>query len=282
MKKSITLRSLPSQMSTQEKILIAKKCGYQGIEINLEPDQDYNLESGVSELKELLKFAKSNHMEISGVYSREQWYYPISSNNIEICKTGINIVKRLLESAEVLECDTVLVLPGVVDNSLFNKEPEITPYLDAYNNSLNALSSLEKEANSRSVVMALENVWGKFLYSPLEFSNFIDELNSEYIKVYFDVGNVVRIGYPEDWIRILNSKIHAIHVKDFKTSVDNINGFVGLLQGDVDWVAVKKAISDISYKRWITSEVLPAYQFHSEALVEETSKAISRIFDLGK
>jgi hexulose-6-phosphate isomerase len=79
---------------------------------------------------------------------------------------------------------------------------------------------------------------------------------------------------------ILNNKIHAIHVKDFKKSIDNVHGFVGLLQGDVDWLAVKSALSKISYKRWITSEVLPFYQFYSEALVEETSNSISRIFNL--
>jgi hexulose-6-phosphate isomerase len=238
------------------------------------------LESNHSEFKKLLKNVKSNELQVSGVYSRDQWFYPISSNNLQTRKYGKNIIRKLLHAAEVLESETVLVLPGVVDNSLFKQEPEVIPYLDAYKNSLESLKELEEEARSRSVVMALENVWGKFLYSPIEFLNFVDQINSDFVKVYFDVGNVVRIGYPEDWINILNNKIHAIHVKDFKKSIDNVHGFVGLLQGDVDWLAVKSALSKISYKRWITSEVLPFYQFYSEALVEETSNSISRIFNL--
>ena len=36
------------------------------------------------------------------------------------------------------------------------------------------------------------------------------------MRAYFDVGNVVITGYPQDWIRTLGKRIVKLHIKDFK------------------------------------------------------------------
>jgi len=215
------------------------------------------------------------------VYSRTQWCYPISSLESEVRVAGRKIISTIISAAEILECDTALVIPGVVDNSIFAREPEIIPYLDAYKNSVESIQILIDEVLSKSNVhIALENVWGKFLYSPMEFASFVDGFGTEKIGVYFDVGNSLRNGFPEDWIRILDHRIRAVHIKDFKLSIDTINGFCGILQGDVNWDQVSLSLQEIGYKRWITGEVLPAYKFLPEILIEETSRAMSAVFQI--
>ena len=281
MLKSITLRSFAESMPVAERLALARKYGFEGIEINLEPNTEITLETSAQELQKLLALVKSFDLKVSGVYSRTQWYFPISSIKSEVRAAGRKIISTIISAAEILECDTVLVIPGVVDNSIFATEPEIIPYLDAYKNSVESIQILISEVLDKSDVhMALENVWGKFLYSPMEFASFVDSFANEKIGAYFDVGNSLRNGFPEDWIRILGHRIRAIHVKDYRRSVDTINGFCGILQGDVNWDQVSLGLQEIGYKRWITGEVLPAYKHSPEILIEETSRAISAVFQI--
>jgi L-ribulose-5-phosphate 3-epimerase len=90
------------------------------------------------------------------------------------------------------------------------------------------------------VTIGVENVWNRFLLSPLEFRSFLDQIGSPWVKAYFDCANVLVHGFPEQWMRILGERIAAIHVKDFELSVGSIQGFTGLLQGDVAWPAVRQ------------------------------------------
>jgi len=124
------------------------------------------------------------------------------------------------------------------------------------------------------VALCIENVWNKFLLSPLEMRDFIDSFNSEMVGAYFDVGNVLLTGYPEHWIRILESRIKRVHVKDFRRSVGTVDGFVDLLEGDVDFQAVKEALSDIGYDGYVTAEMLP----FEPGRPEETAQAMKEIF----
>src|SRR5690606_30036891 len=106
---------------------------------------------------------------------------------------------------------------------------------------------------------------------PLEMARYIDELDSEYIGAYFDVGNVLQFGFPEQWINILGKRIFKVHVKDFSTSVGNITGFVPLLAGDVDWKAVKSALEEIGYEDTLTAELSP-YALCPSTLADDTSR----------
>jgi hexulose-6-phosphate isomerase len=128
----------------------------------------------------------------------------------------------------------------------------------------------------RDVYIGIENVWNKFLLSPLEMRNFIDEVGSGYVGSYFDVGNVLQYSYPEYWIEILGKRIKKVHIKDFDTSIGNINGFKPLLQGDVNWRKVVKALMDVEYDSFITAELSP-YKTCPEQLVYDTSRHMDEI-----
>ena len=77
-------------------------------------------------------------------------------------------------------------------------------------------------ARELKVIIAVEEVWNKFLLSPIEFARYVDEFESPWVKAYFDVGNVVFYGYPQDWIRTLGARIAKVHLKDFQ--LDRPNG----------------------------------------------------------
>lgn len=279
MRKSITLRAFPADMPTLERVDLARRAGYDAVEINLEPTEEFPLETDPAVLVDLRREIERRGMAVSAVYCRDQWRRPITSLDLGTRDAGATILRRLVGAATALGADIVLVVPGAVDNRIFVQPPEIVPYRVAYDNALGVLREVLRDtAEPAGVRLAIENVWNKFLLSPLEFASFVDALGSPMAGAYFDVGNVLRTGFPQDWIGILGERIVAVQVKDFRLDVDTLAGFVGLLQGDVDWPAVRQALADIGYDGWITSEVLPAYRHSPERLIHETAAAIDAIF----
>jgi len=132
-------------------------------------------------------------------------------------------------------------------------------------------------AEKYGVVLGIENVWNKFLLSPIEMRDLIDKVNSSFVGSYFDVGNVLYCGYPEHWINILGKRITKVHFKDYKREPGGLNCFVDLLSGDVDYIAVMDAFRNIGYDGWVTAEMLPPYKQFPEAILYNTSKSMDYI-----
>ena len=140
-----------------------------------------------------------------------------------------------------------------------------------------AVKKLAPIAEEYGVQIGLENVWNKFLLSPLEMRSFIDAVGSRWVGAYFDTGNVVYSGYPEQWIKILNKRIFKVHFKDYRRNPGGLNAFVDLLAGDVDWKAVRAAFEAIGYEGWAAGEMIPQYAQGSDQLIYNTSASMERI-----
>jgi len=277
-RKAITLRMFPPEMNALSRVELARDAGYEGVEINLEPGQEYTLESSESEFARLRSEIEARGMCVSAVYDREQWHHPMTSQNRATRERCQAIIEGLARAASTLGADVVLVAPGGVDNSILAPKPEIVPYEIAYRNAQAVLRELACTVGERyRVHLAVENCPDKFLLSPLEFARFLDEIESPWVGAYFDVGNVIRVGFPEDWIPILGQRIKRVHFKDFRFS---LNSDVPLLAGDVNWPAVRKALDIIQYDSWVTAEVLPPYRYHGERLIYETSASIDAVLGL--
>jgi hexulose-6-phosphate isomerase len=101
-----------------------------------------------------------------------------------------------------------------------------------------------------------EDVWNKFLLSPLEMRTFVDQFRNPWVGVHFDTGNIVQYGYPEDWILTLGQRIKRIHFKDYKlASRGEPPHFADLLEGDVNWKAVMAALVKVGYNGFISPEI---------------------------
>jgi hexulose-6-phosphate isomerase len=156
----------------------------------------------------------------------------------------MDCMKVSLQNAKDFGATAVLLVPAVVS-------PDIM-YRDAYARSQKQIRELIPQAQELGVIIAVENVWNKFLLSPLEFARYVDEFESPFVRAYFDVGNVVLFGFPQDWIRTLGPRIAKIHLKDFKSDTKQ---FVPLREGSVNWPEVRKALAEIGYDGWLTTEL---------------------------
>ena len=251
----------------------ASKMGFEGIELGIASQGVLTHNTSQAECEEIVREAEKHGLEISGVASGESWTTSPTANDEDVRLKIIDFTQKALQITHWLGSDAYLFVPGAVE-VFFLPDAEVIPYDVCYQRASEAISQLVPVAEKLGVAIAVENVWNKFLLSPLEMREFIDNFNTSQVGVYFDVGNVLLTGYPDQWIRILGPRIKRVHIKDFKLSVGNADGFVDLLDGDVDFEAVKQALSEINYDGYVTAEMIP----FTPGRPEKTADAMKKIF----
>ncbi|OAB43934.1 sugar phosphate isomerase/epimerase family protein [Paenibacillus antarcticus] len=276
MKKGINIWSFKGDSSIADCITLAKEAGFDGIELSLNATGELSLNCGDKEVSEIKARLEDATLEIAGLATGLYWDYPMTSGNKEIQSKAIDVCKKQLELAAALDVDTILVIPGAVGVD-FIPNAEVTDYERAYERALESIAELVPYAKSAGVSIGLENVWNKFLLTPLEMRSFIDEINSPYVGSYFDVGNALQNGYPEHWIRILGHRIKKVHFKDYRRQAGGLHGFVDLLAGDVDYPVVMESLRAIGYDNYVTAEMIPPYNHYSEQIIYNTSGAMDAI-----
>ncbi len=239
-KKAVEFDMLPGTIGVLERFQLARDCGFEQIECPTTPDP--------AQAEEMLAASQKSGVRIHSVMNQEHWRSPLSSANPAVVEKSMEGMRTSLRNAKLWGSDTVLLVPAVVN-------PE-TSYAEAWERSQRQIRKLIPLAAEMRVVIGIEEVWNKFLLSPMEFARYIDEFESPWVRAYFDIGNVAISGYPQDWIRTLGPRIVKLHVKDFRFK-NRLAEFVGLREGDIDWRAVYGALAAIGYRGTATVE-LPA------------------------
>jgi len=279
MKKGISIWSFPAGMSIEESIRLAAAAGFDGIELALNEDGPMGLNSTEEEVKGYVKVAKDAGIEITSLATGLYWSYSLTSGNAETREKAKSIVLKQLDIAAILGVDTILVVPGAVGVD-FIPGCEIVDYDVAYDRAIAALKELAPYAEAKKVGIGVENVWNKFLLSPLEMRSFIDSIGSPYVGAFLDAGNVIYSGYPEQWVKILGKRIRRVHVKDYRRDVGSAAGFVDLLSGDVNFPAVMDELKKMGYTGYIIAEMIPPvpfYKYYPEQLIFNTSNSMDKI-----
>ena len=276
MKKGISIWSFPAG-TLAESFALAADAGFEGVEVALDEGAgEITLESTEKKLLEIKRQATQSGIELYSVASGLYWSYFLNDADETVRTKAQDIVKKQLETAAILGCDSILVIPGCV-NAEFAALGKVMDYETCYNRSLESIMKVKKYAEEYKVNIGLENVWNKFLLSPLEMRDFIDKVGSEYVGSYFDVGNTLANGFPEHWINTLGKRIKKVHFKDYRVEAGGLHGFVDLLAGDVNYPAVIEALDKIGYDGWVTAEMIPNYKYHTETIIYNTSNAMDRI-----
>lgn len=275
MKKGISIWSFP-EGTLAESFSLAKKAGFDGVEVALDEQGELSLSSNEKDLLRIKNEAADNGIELYSIASGLYWQYWLNDDDAAVRQKAKDIVKKQLDCASALGCESILVIPGTV-NADFAAPGKVVDYETTYARSLEAICELSGYAESCKVEIGLENVWNKFLTSPLEMRDFIDKVASPYVGSYFDVGNVLFNGYPEHWIKALGSRIKKVHFKDYRIAAGGLHGFVDLLAGDVNYPAVMDALRAIGYDGWVSAEMIPNYTHYTETIIYNTSNAMDRI-----
>jgi hexulose-6-phosphate isomerase len=237
--KSVLISMLPKELSYADRFALARDIGFEAIEMQTITKAE--------EAEEIRDASKKAGLRIHSVMNMDHWRLPLSSSDPAVVAGSVKGMETSLKNAQLWGADAVLLVPAVVNAT--------TSYKDAYTRSQAVIRErLLPMARDLKVVIAVEEVWNKFLLSPLEFARYVDEFESPYIKAYFDVGNIVFYAFPQDWIRALGPRIVKIHLKDFKLDRRSFN-FTNLGEGDIDWPEVRRALNDIKYNGFVTTEL---------------------------
>jgi len=240
-KKAVLLSMLPKELPFEARFQLAWDVGFEGIEIGTITD---------AEEAEALKAASGKTgLVIHSVMNAEHWRSPLSSADPAVVAKSVAGMETSLRNAKLWGAGVVLLVPAVV-----NAE---TGYQDAWTRSQTVIRErILPLATELGVVIGIEEVWNKFLLSPLELNQYVDEFQSPWVRAYVDVGNMVFYGYPQDWIRTVGKRIARVHLKDFQ--LDRSGGrfyWKNLGEGDIDWPEVRKALADVGYESWATVEI---------------------------
>lgn len=213
-------------LTVLDKFRLLQELGFDGVEIRTRDRVD---------VQEALAARDQSGLPIHGV---------INSDSPEI--------REAIDLARTFGGSSVLVVAGRVRKD--------SSYDDNYRLWSARLKEHAPYAEQQGIRLLVENVWNNFLLSPLEMARFIDEIESPAVGVYFDVGNVVRYGWPEQWIRILGKRIGKLDIKEYSRTIEQDEGVrkgfgVEIGDGDVDYPAVRRALAEIGYQGWATAEV---------------------------
>jgi hexulose-6-phosphate isomerase len=240
-RKSVLINMLPRDRPYAERFAMARQAGFDAIEMQTMAKDD--------EAAEIREASRNSDLRVHSVMNSDHWRYPLSSSDPAVVSRSVDGMATSLRNAKLWGAETVLLVPAVVDAG--------TTYRDAWTRSQRVIRErLLPMATDMKVIIAIEEVWNKFLLSPIEFAKYVDDFQSPWVKAYFDVGNVVLYGFPQDWIRTLGPRIAKIHLKDF--SLDRQNSrytWKNIGEGDIDWPDVRRALTEIGYAGYVTTEV---------------------------
>lgn len=242
-KKCLKYSMVSEPGSVLDHFKMLKEIGFDGVEMDSPSSID---------IEEVLEAKEKTGLEIPGVINSAHWKMPLSDPDPSVRAKCVEASKTALRDCQRYSGTTMLLVPGVVNDKI--------SYADAYRRSQDEIRKLLPVAEETGVKIAIENVWNNMLLSPLEAARFVDEFDNPMIGWYFDVGNVVRYGWPEHWIEALGKRIMKLDIKEYSREKQQEEGIwkgfeVELMEGDCDWPEVNKALDKIGYEGWASAEV---------------------------
>lgn len=242
-KKTLKFGMVEEDLSVEDKFKLLKELGFDGVELDGPSDLDR---------REVLKARDEADFPIPSVIDSVHWRKPFSDPDPAVREAGRRGLEQALHDAKTYGASSVLLVPAVVRKEV--------PYDVAYRRSQAEIRKVLPMAEELGVRIAIENVWNQFLMSPLEMVRYVDELDSPWVGVHFDVGNVVNFGWPEHWIRVLGARIVKLDIKEFSREKRDEEGLwegfkVKLGEGSIDWPSVRDALEQAGYEGWVSAEV---------------------------
>lgn len=266
---AVKIGMIAGGQTLEEKFRAAKAAGFDGVELD---------SPGPSNAGEVVAAKNATGIEVHGVVLSTHWSKPFNHPEQSVRDEARRALETALRDAKAFGASTVLVVPAVVNQSM--------GYAEAYERSQGAMRQAADLADELGVSIAFENVWNNFLLSPLEAARYCDELNEGRTRRtfgwYFDIGNIVNYGWPEQWIEVLGDRIMKLDVKEFSRKRRDDEGLwkgfgVEIGDGDVGWDRVRAALKAMNYSGWATAEVGGG----NDERLRDIATRMNRVFDQG-
>ena len=257
----------------------AAAAGLDGVELTvgdcLKPD------IAEHECRAIAEYARKKGVGLRTLASVAGWSCALGASDETERQAAIAFTRRYLQIAAWIGAETVLVVPGATRIPWEPDRPTLG-YQQVWEATTASVRELVPFAEEVGVNLALENVWNRFLLSPMEWQCFLDQFDSERVGMYFDTGNACIYARPQDYPEILGGRIKAVHLKTFTETEGGMHGFFGddLTAGSVDFHAVFQAMDNIEYTGPYTVEMIPncpGVSVPDSELAQRTAQALLRL-----
>jgi L-ribulose-5-phosphate 3-epimerase len=274
MKKSIGDNMIAKDWGFAKGLELVKRAGYDGIELWLGDMPWFQMNTSDADVRALRRTVEGAGLVVSNVSTGLHWGSPLSARDPTVRARAARIVERQIETATLLGADAVLVVAGLVT--------EEVPYNEVYQRSVEALKPLGDTAKRAGVRIGCENCNAeqRFLMSPREFWQFLNDINHPAVGIHLDVGNIHDNGFAEQWIEMLGSRITRIHVKDVlkhRGRCGDQSVYTNLLLGDNNWPAIRAALTKVGYDGWLVAEMEARYRYAPDQQFIDTAQAMDRL-----
>lgn len=274
MKKSIGDNLFPEGMSFEDGLRLLKRAGYNGVELWLGDRPWFRMNTTDAQLREMRGKIEDAGLAVSNVSNALDWDENVSSRDPAKREAAFRHIRRQIEAAQIFNCDAILIVAGLVTTD--------TPYNEVYNRCVDSLKKLAANAAAAKVRIGVENCCAeqKFLLSPREFNTFLDDVNSPWVGIHLDVGNIHDTGFAEQWIEILGPRITRIHLKDVlkhRGRCGDQSVYTNIFLGDNNWRAIRDALTKVSYDGWLVAEMEAKYRYAPDQQIYDTAAAMDRV-----
>jgi L-ribulose-5-phosphate 3-epimerase len=274
MKKSIGDNIFPERMTFDDGLKLLKRAGYQGIELWLGDRPWFQMTTTDAQLREMRKKIEDAGLEISNVSNALDWDENLSSRDPAKREAAFRHIRRQIEAAQIFNCDAILIVAGIVTAD--------TPYNEVYNRCVDSLKKLALDAAAAKVKIGAENCCSeqKFLLSSREFNTFLNDVDSPWVGIHLDVGNIHDTGFAEQWIEILGPRITRVHLKDVlkhRGRCGDQSVYTNIFLGDNNWRAIRDAFTKVGYDGWLVAEMEAKYRYAPDQQIYDTSAAMDRV-----
>ncbi|NQT17343.1 MAG: sugar phosphate isomerase/epimerase [Planctomycetes bacterium] len=249
-KKALGYPMIQEDLSVEDKLRLVKDVGFEGVET---PTKLLGRKTPEPEV--LARASEKTGVAVHGV---------VNSSNSDL--------KGAVDEALIYGATSVLHVVRADPQGSFMKN---------YRQTQEALRQAGEYAEKKGVYILIENVWATFLTEPLTMARYVDEIDRPYVQAYFDVGNVVRWGWPQHWIEVLGKRIGKIHIKEYNLKVAMREGMgkgfaFPLGEGSIDWPRVREELTKIDYRGWATAEVPGGDRQRLAEISEQMDRVLDR------
>lgn len=261
-KKAMMYGSLAYKGTVLEKFRALKAAGFDGVE----PDSHMNQDEVVRALEE-------TGLKAASVCGSRHWGKPLSHPDAQVRAEGLDALKQTIRDAKRYGASSILLVPGVV-----NKE---VTFEQCRERSIDGIRQALPLCEETGVKIAIENVWNNFIMKPEQAKDYLDQINSPWVGWHFDIGNHIKFGPSEEWVKVLGKRILKLHIKEYATKAGpdgKAPGFgVKLLEGDNHWPAIMAELDKCGYTGWGITEQ-PGDQSKDAATLKELAERVDKIF----
>ena len=239
--KTLKINMIRIEASLTEKFRAAKAAGFMGVEMN-SPGMD------VAETRAAIA---ASGLPVDGTVCSTHWKIRHSSPDASVRAQALADLKTAIRDTHAVGGHTVLLVVGKGEDG---PESEIWP------RSVENIKKALPLASELGVSIVIENVWNQFLYNhdgdskqtADAFAKYVDEFQSPWVGMQFDIGNHWKYGSMGDWIRTLGKRVIKLDVKGFSRAEGK---FMQIGEGDIDFEDVREALLEINYHGWVAAEV---------------------------